>query len=277
MEWLGIRLALVVGVILLVLVGGLAVFFIWSTPGDREESGEPDYGDDFVSITAGPTHACGLRRDGSIFCWGANTFGQAISQSGAFTSVSTGTIHTCGLRRDGGVVCWGNDGSGRATPPGGSFRSVSAGGAHTCGVRSDRSLACWGDNAFGQVAPPEGSFTSVSAGGLHACAVRSNGSVTCWGADDSGQADPPGGTFTRCQCRVETHLRDTDRRLHRLLGRRRPRSGVRLLSGNVLVGERRGDAHLRDFDRSIHCLLGRWRPGRAGGAAWKVHRGWRCW
>ena len=73
----------------------------------------------------------------------------------SFNSLSAGGSYTCGVRRDGSVACWGRHGLGAATPPAGSFASVSAGFAHTCGVRSDGSVACWGWNGNGQATPPE--------------------------------------------------------------------------------------------------------------------------
>ena len=48
------------------------------------------------------------------------------TETGEFASVSTGEDHTCGVKRDGSVECWGNDEWGRATPPGGGVASVLA-------------------------------------------------------------------------------------------------------------------------------------------------------
>ena len=90
---------------------------------------------------------------------------------GLFRSVSVGQWHTCGVRRDGSVDCWGANDSlsgrsiGQATPPAGSFVSVSAGSLHTCGVRSNASVDCWGYDIAGQATPPAGPFVSVNAGG----------------------------------------------------------------------------------------------------------------
>ena len=47
---------------------------------------------------------------------------------GEFVSVSAGLGHTCGVRTDGSVECWGGDEWGQSTPPPGEFASVSAGG-----------------------------------------------------------------------------------------------------------------------------------------------------
>ena len=53
--------------------------------------------------------------------------GQATPPGGEFVSVSAGVWHTCGVRTDGSVECWGDDDSGQATPLAGEFVSVSAG------------------------------------------------------------------------------------------------------------------------------------------------------
>ena len=149
----------------------------------------------FVSVSAGQWHTCGLRSDGSVACWGRDDDGQATPPAGSFDSVRAGQWHTCGVRSNGAVACWGFDFDGQATPTAGSFDSVSAGWSHTCGVRSDGSVACWGSNWNGEATPPAGSFDSVSAGNEHTCGVRSNGSVACWGEDEDGQATPPAGSF----------------------------------------------------------------------------------
>ena len=43
--------------------------------------------------------------------------GQATPPDGDFVSVSAGLGHTCGVTTDNTVVCWGYDALGRATPP----------------------------------------------------------------------------------------------------------------------------------------------------------------
>lgn len=74
----------------------------------------------FVSIAVGSYHACGITADGSLFCWGANTYGKLgngleaatvipvpVAGGHKFTAVTAGGNHTCGLTRREGAFCWG--------------------------------------------------------------------------------------------------------------------------------------------------------------------------
>ena len=164
----------------------------------------------WASVSAGGGHTCGVQRDGSVGCWGDDSYGQATPPGGEFVSVNAGYQHTCGVKRDGSVACWGSNGAGHSTPPAGEFASVSARVGYTCGVKRDGSVACWGDDSYGQATPPGGEFVSVSAGGTaprssftnaHTCGVKRDGSVECWGGNEgyngwfTGQATPPDGEF----------------------------------------------------------------------------------
>ena len=149
----------------------------------------------FAQVSTGYYHTCGLMIDGTIACWGDNTYGQAAPPAGTFTQFSSGYAHTCGLKSDGTLACWGSNANGRATPPVGIFLQVSAGYAHTCGLMSNGTVACWGSNTYGQATPPAGTFAQVSAGYAHTCGLKSDGSVICWGNNANGQATPPSGTF----------------------------------------------------------------------------------
>jgi len=98
-------------------------------------------------------------------------------------TISSGLAHACGIRNNGTLTCWGRNDFGQVSPvPEGSFKQVSAGRFHTCAIRSDGTLTCWGDDLKNAVSDtPSGTFVLISASRDYTCAVGSNGIVTCWG------------------------------------------------------------------------------------------------
>ena len=126
-------------------------------------------------------HSCGLRTDGTITCWGANTdelgvnyfapTGGATAPAGQFSAVTAGLGHSCGLRIDGTITCWGlntdalgDNYYGQADAPAGQFSAVTAGIFYSCGLRTDGTITCWGLNVYGQATAPAGQFSAVAAG-----------------------------------------------------------------------------------------------------------------
>jgi alpha-tubulin suppressor-like RCC1 family protein len=180
----------------------------------------------FILVSAGQAHTCGVSADGTLFCWGSNSYGQlgdgtydnrlgptAVPGVSRFMVVSAGWGHTCALASDGTAYCWGRNDGGQlgdgtdatrstSTPVAADlqFTAVSAGFSHTCAVASDGTAYCWGDNGYGQLGdgtedarysptPVASSlrFASLSVGGAHSCGVASAGTVHCWGSDFGGQ------------------------------------------------------------------------------------------
>jgi alpha-tubulin suppressor-like RCC1 family protein len=133
-------------------------------------------GVDWKQIDLGNEHACGIRTDDKLRCWGDNTYGQlGLDPSG-------------GAKPDPTLI--GNS----------LWRSVSAGNRHTCGIQSDKSLWCWGKNEYGQLGighdlPAVGlqrvgeltSWEAVAAGHEFNCAIDAARVVHCWGKNNSAQ------------------------------------------------------------------------------------------
>jgi alpha-tubulin suppressor-like RCC1 family protein len=77
--------------------------------------------DDYQKVTSGEEHSCGVRSDGSAYCWGENIRGQ-LGTDGSLTlepeavvmpagvtlvDIEAGPEHTCGIGSNGRMYCWG--------------------------------------------------------------------------------------------------------------------------------------------------------------------------
>ena len=151
----------------------------------------------FTTVSVGERHACAIRMDETVECWGGSYSQQSDAPWGWFTSVSAGREHTCGIRTDRTISCWGGSNQhGQADPPAGRFAAVAAGWRHSCGLRVNGRVTCWGYDEDGQVAAPGGEFTAVSVGRTGSCGLRTDRTITCWGLGSSFKPDPPDGEFT---------------------------------------------------------------------------------
>ncbi|NDG84787.1 MAG: choice-of-anchor D domain-containing protein, partial [Proteobacteria bacterium] len=128
------------------------------------------------AVTLGDSQTCALISDGTIRCWGSNTYGQlgdgtttqrltpiAVSGISTATSVVMGTSHTCALLSDSTVKCWGrND----ALQSGGTSTTTNS----VTPTQIQRSAGT-----------PLTGVSSIAAGANHTCAVLNSGTVFCWG------------------------------------------------------------------------------------------------
>ena len=146
------------------------------------------------TVSVGSDHSCGIKADGTAYCWGSDQYGQL------------GIVH-------GDTLCGPVQSRYRCSPiprsvqPGLELASVSAGAEHTCAITIAGDAYCWGANDQGQLgdlstggptlvrvpAPGGLPWVQISAGFSHTCAVRSDGVVFCWGSNDRGQLG--NGTF----------------------------------------------------------------------------------
>jgi alpha-tubulin suppressor-like RCC1 family protein len=177
-----------------------------------------------VDVQAGDEFTCGLKDDGTMYCWGSNKLGSLgtgsttdsyksagvqslLSVSDLVISDETG----CARTSDGALWCWGNGSSGifgtnlqhelapvRVTTADRAFAgSVSK---HLCIVSAVGELRCWGSNLKGQVgagtldanvfAPTAAKLVTVAEVALgeeHTCATTKDGALFCWGDDSAGE------------------------------------------------------------------------------------------
>jgi alpha-tubulin suppressor-like RCC1 family protein/endonuclease/exonuclease/phosphatase family metal-dependent hydrolase len=194
------------------------------------------------SLAAGGEHTCVVNRDGEVWCWGQNAYGQvgngdrgpgpkAPMQVGSRTdwqSVAAGGADTCGIRQSGKLFCWGLNNEGQLgvgdkkvkTEPkkvaGYDWRQVSLGWFTSCGVQGDHTAWCWGDNSGRQIGDGTnqqrlkpvrvkgGNWASVSVGFRHACGIKTDGSLWCWGRNTFGQVGNGTVTDVRKPTRIGT-------------------------------------------------------------------------
>jgi alpha-tubulin suppressor-like RCC1 family protein len=143
---------------------------------------------DVAGMSAGNATVCAIMAtDGSVWCWGGNSYGEGdptdFSGTAALTpkkvdlgafgaraiDVSVGEVHVCVIMQDATVVCWGD-----------ATRAATGHPATGSGFPPQRVLLADGTT-------PLGGATRISVGWTHSCAIVQGGSVACWGSNEQGQ------------------------------------------------------------------------------------------
>ena len=134
-------------------------------------------------MSVGHDHACGVKTDGTLVCWGDNTESETTlpSDNSGFGSVAAGKNFTCAAKTTGGAVsCWG---ARTDTPTSNSdFATLDAGVSHACGRTSAGAIVCWGDAGQDKLAVPNAMFTAFAVGDYHTCGRKTDGVIVCWGS-----------------------------------------------------------------------------------------------
>lgn len=131
-----------------------------------------------VDFSLGAGHTCAVKGDGTLWCWGDNTYGELGIGS---TTNQTQPVQVTGA--------------------GQNVARVALGWDHTCALGDDSTLACWGRNIYGQlgdgttqdkttpnaIAALGSSVVEIDLGTSHTCGVIDDGTARCWGRNSSGQ------------------------------------------------------------------------------------------
>lgn len=151
---------------------------------------------DATQISRGAAHACAVRADGSMWCWGLNNeggLGDGVPNHGNYPTWTRCQDNDC-----------------QPTPvkvvnmafP----KQIAVGAGHTCALRPTGVVSCWGAGDFGSLGGPKlpngepeqryvpGDVTGIAdalslSGKFNHdyCALRPNGRVTCWGRNVYGE------------------------------------------------------------------------------------------
>lgn len=142
-----------------------------------------------ASISVGSQHACALKTDGSVVCWGSNDssldggqIGDGTTEvvrpkptqvvglgPGSTSAVYSNNVGNCAVKTDNSIVCWGSvhaNGYSGATKPVkisvniGKVKQLMPRFKMTCALKDDNSVVCWGQNYCGQL----GNGTKTGAG-----------------------------------------------------------------------------------------------------------------
>lgn len=144
-----------------------------------------------TKVAAYYSAACGIKSDGTLWCWGNNDKSQlGVSPDGtAYVGNQNAPVEV------GNPVVTGPD----------QWSDVAIGQYHTCAIfkkaqdPDDQTLWCWGNNSSAQLGLGDSSahdgpkkvgaatWLAIWAGDSHTCGLQTDKMLWCWGANSSGQ------------------------------------------------------------------------------------------
>ncbi|PSJ77255.1 hypothetical protein C7N43_09415 [Sphingobacteriales bacterium UPWRP_1] len=181
---------------------------------------------EWMAATAGQDHSVALKRDGTLWAWGDNTYGQLgngtntreqipvqIGTDNDWAAIASGIYHTVAIKTNGTLWAWGLGSSGQLGN--GTFTnsnipvqigtdndwvSIRSKGYFTIALKSNGTLWAWGSNFFGQLgngtninsgvpvqAGTDTDWAAIAAGFGHTLAIKTNGTLWAWGYNNFGQ------------------------------------------------------------------------------------------
>jgi alpha-tubulin suppressor-like RCC1 family protein len=159
--------------------------------------------DGVVALSAGNSHVCALRQDGTVLCWGDSAENKAASAPtlvpmlSQVDQIASGHAHNCAHTIYGDVACWGDNSKDQlgtqllgieasstpiVVPLVNDVTSLALNRSRSCVVEQDGNVTCWGERASVPV-PVKGisSVTQLAANAFYLCALKRDGKVMCWG------------------------------------------------------------------------------------------------
>ncbi len=160
-------------------------------------------------LAAGETHACAIRSDGSLWCWGHGAAGALgdgsvldspspvqVGSSTDWSMVAAADDSTCGIRSDGTLWCWGKAIVNAPLEVGAetTWARVAVASGYACATRVDGTLWCWGQlppsatvAAMPAQVGTDTTWAAVATSDDHVCGTRNDGTAWCFGNDGTGQ------------------------------------------------------------------------------------------
>lgn len=145
------------------------------------------------TLSAGGSHTCAIKTDGTPICWGKNDQGQTTIPGGIGTvkQISAGKFHTCAIKTDDTPVCWGLNDAPQllSTIPFGVTtvtKIVATLGGNTCVIKTGGEPLCWGDTFGGKLYMPTDinsvilEMNDLGGGSYHGCGLKTDGKAVCW-------------------------------------------------------------------------------------------------
>ncbi len=176
---------------------------------------------DWERVATGVNHTCGIKTNGTLYCWGSNNAGQLgngtnephyqpekVGNDSNWRDMALGSSNTCAIKTDGSTYCWGNNylveteynKSPERVGTDNDWTQISSGTSHFCAIKSNGSIYCWGYGGHGQfgtgsnehgveiptLAVSENRWKYLSSANYHSCAINSHDNLFCTGENLGG-------------------------------------------------------------------------------------------